>query len=62
MGHSQRLNAGTSILVDRSLAPQITSNDILLEGKTQFITFEFPNNKNLTIVNIYTAALQTNGR
>jgi hypothetical protein len=49
----QRLSVGTSILVDRSLTPQITSNSILLEGKAQFITLELPNNENLTIVNIY---------
>jgi endonuclease/exonuclease/phosphatase family metal-dependent hydrolase len=55
MGHSQRLSAGTSILVDRSLAPQITSNGIFLEGRVQFITLEFPNNGNLTVVNIYVA-------
>jgi hypothetical protein len=49
------LNAGTSILVDRSLAPQITSNGIFPEGKAQFITLQLSDNKNLTIVNIYTA-------
>jgi hypothetical protein len=53
MGHSQRLNVGTSILVDKSLTPQITSNDTLLEGRAQFITLEFPDNGNLSIVNIY---------
>jgi len=39
MGHSQRMSVGTSILIDKSLAPLITANDILLEGKVQFITF-----------------------
>jgi hypothetical protein len=55
MGCSQRLSTGTCILVDKSFAPQITSNGILLEGRVQFITFEFPNNGNITIVNIYVA-------
>jgi hypothetical protein len=53
MGRSQRMSASISILVDRSLAPQITSNGIFLEGRTQYITFKFLVNKNLTIVNIY---------
>jgi hypothetical protein len=47
------MNASTSILVDRSLAPQITSNGIILEGKTQYITLQLSDNENLTIVNIY---------
>jgi hypothetical protein len=55
MGCSQRLSAGTSILVDRYLSPQITSNDILLEGRAQFITLKLLDNKNLTIINIYVA-------
>jgi hypothetical protein len=46
---------GTSILVDRSLAPQITSNSILLEGRAQYITLKLLSNENLTIVNIYGA-------
>jgi len=55
MGRSQRLNVGTFILVERSLTPQITSNSILLEGRTQFITVKLSNNENLTTVNIYIA-------
>jgi len=35
MGRSQRMSASTSILVDRSLIPQITSNGIFLEGRAQ---------------------------
>jgi hypothetical protein len=38
MGRSQRMSAGTSILIDGSLAPLISANDILLEGMAQFIT------------------------
>jgi len=53
MGRSQRMSAGTSILVDRSLAPQVTSNGILLEGKTLYITLKLSVNENLTFVNIY---------
>jgi hypothetical protein len=55
MGHSQRLSARTSILVEKFFTSQITSNDILLEGIAQFITLEFLDNGNLTIVNIYVA-------
>jgi len=47
------MNASTSILVDKSLAPQITSNGIFLEGKAQYITLKLSVNENLTIVNIY---------
>jgi hypothetical protein len=45
--------SGTSILMDRSLGPQITFNSIFLEGRAQYITFKLSNNKNLTIFNIY---------
>jgi hypothetical protein len=55
MGRLQRLNACTSILVDRSIFPQITSNNIFLEGRVQFITLQLLNNGNMTIVNIYIA-------
>jgi hypothetical protein len=55
MGHSQRMSTGTSILVDRFIAPLIIANDILLEGRAQFITFHIPNNENLTIINVYAA-------
>jgi hypothetical protein len=47
------MSASTSILVDKSLAPQITSNGIFLEGKAQYITLKLSVNENLTIVNIY---------
>ncbi len=53
MGRLQRLSACTSILVDKFLVPQMTSNDILLEGRAQFITLQLLDNGNLTIVNIY---------
>jgi hypothetical protein len=47
------MNAGTSILIDRSLAPFISANDILLEGKAQFITLQISGTGNLTIINVY---------
>jgi exonuclease III len=55
MGHSQRMSIGTSILMDRSLAPLISANNILLKGRAQFITLQIPNNGNLTIINVYAA-------
>jgi hypothetical protein len=55
MGHSQRMSADTSILIDRSLAPLISVNGILLEGRAQFITLQILGNGNLTIINIYVA-------
>jgi hypothetical protein len=47
------MNAGTSILIDRSLAPLISANDILLKGRAQFITLEIRGNNNPTIINVY---------
>jgi hypothetical protein len=53
MGHSQRINAGTTILVDRAIAPLVKEHGILMEGRVQFIILQFPDNGLLTIVNIY---------
>jgi endonuclease/exonuclease/phosphatase family metal-dependent hydrolase len=47
------MSEGTSILIDRSLAPLISANNILLEGKAQFITLQIPGNGNLAIINVY---------
>jgi exonuclease III len=55
MGHSQRMSTGTSILIDRPLAPLISANDIFLKGRAQFITLQIPSNGNLTIINVYAA-------
>jgi hypothetical protein len=55
MGRSQRMSAGTSFLIDNFLAPLISANDILLECKAQFITFQIPSNENPTIINVYVA-------
>jgi hypothetical protein len=46
---------GTSILVDKTIAPLISTNDILLEGRAQFITLQFLDNGSLIVINIYTA-------
>jgi exonuclease III len=55
------MSAGTSILINISLAPLISANGILLEGKAQFITLQIPSNKNLIIINVY-AACSSNER
>jgi hypothetical protein len=53
MGRSQRISAGTTILVDRATAPLIKDHGTLIEGRVQFITLQSPDNGLLTIVNIY---------
>jgi hypothetical protein len=55
IGRSQRLSTGTSILVDRIITPLIKDNNILMEGRAQFITLQSPDNKTLTIINVYAA-------
>ncbi|CAM6023819.1 unnamed protein product [Sphagnum balticum] len=55
MGCSQRTSVGTAILVDRSIASLVKDSGILIEGRAQFITLQFPDNDSLTIVNIYVA-------
>jgi hypothetical protein len=47
------MSVGTSILVHGSLAPQITSNGILLKGRAQYITLQLSDDGNFTIFNIY---------
>jgi len=47
------MSASTSIFIGRSLAPLIIDNNILLEGKAQFITLKIPSNGNLIIINVY---------
>jgi hypothetical protein len=61
MGRSQQMSAGTSIFVDRSFAPFISANDILLEGKAQFITLQILGTGTLTVINVY-AACSSNER
>jgi exonuclease III len=55
MGRSQKMSAGTSILIDKSLASVINANDIFKKSKAQFITLQIPGNGNLTIINVYAA-------
>jgi hypothetical protein len=55
MGCSQRMNASTSIPIDKSLSSLINANDIFLGGKVQFINLQILGNENLTIINIYAA-------
>jgi hypothetical protein len=47
------MSASTSILVDRSFAPLISANGILLERRAQFITLQILGIGTLTIINIY---------
>jgi hypothetical protein len=49
------MSMGTSIFVDRSLAPLISANGILLKGRAQFITLQILGTDTLTIINIYVA-------
>jgi hypothetical protein len=53
MGRSQRTSANTAILVNKATASLITVHGTLIEGRTQFITLQFPGNGTLTIINIY---------
>jgi hypothetical protein len=55
------MNASTSILINKSPAPLINANDILLESRAQFITLQISGNRNLTIINVY-AACSSNKR
>jgi hypothetical protein len=49
------MSARTSIFIDRSLAPLISANDIILEGRAQFIILQISSNENLIIINVYAA-------
>jgi hypothetical protein len=53
MGMSQRTNARTAILVDRMTAPLVKEDEILTEGRVQYITLHLPDNSVLTIINTY---------
>jgi exonuclease III len=53
MGSSQRTSAGTAILVDRMMAPLVTEDKILLEGRVQSVTIHLPDDSTLTIINTY---------
>jgi hypothetical protein len=49
------MSTGTSIFIDKSLAPQISANGILLNDKAQFLTLQILGNENLIIIDIYAA-------
>jgi endonuclease/exonuclease/phosphatase family metal-dependent hydrolase len=53
MGRSQRISAGTAILVDRATSPYIRDHGILVNGRAQFVTLLSPEGCSLTIINIY---------
>jgi exonuclease III len=53
MGSSQRTSAGTAILVDRTMAPLVTEDRILLEGRMQSVTLHLQDDSTLAIVNTY---------
>jgi len=53
IGRSQRIRAGTKILVDRVMAPLIKEHGTLVEGRVQFVTLHSPDNGLLTIINVY---------
>ncbi len=60
MGRSQRTRAGTTILVDKIVAPYIVDHGILVTGRAQFITLQPPSEGALTIINVYAPTLSTN--
>jgi hypothetical protein len=60
MGRSQRIDAGTAILVDRVIVPLVKEQGIMMEGRAQFITLQSPDNGLLTIVNIYAPRFSNN--
>jgi len=56
---SQRIRAGTAILIDRATTPLIKDHGILLEGRVQFVTLHSPDNGLLTIINVYASQTST---
>jgi exonuclease III len=53
MGNSQRISAGTAILVDRVTTPLVKEDRIIIEGRTQFLTLHLPDSTELSIINTY---------
>jgi len=53
MGTSQRISAGTAILVDRTTTPLIKKDGILVEGRAQYVTLHLPDSFELSIINTY---------
>jgi hypothetical protein len=60
MGPSQRLSAGTAILVDRRTTPLVVDNGILMEGQAQFIKLQAASSDTLTTVNVYATQTSRN--
>ncbi len=60
MGPTQRMSAGTTILVDRKTAPLVVDSGILMEGRAQFIKLQAAGSGTLTIVNVYAAQTSRN--
>jgi len=55
MGTSQKTSAGTAILLDRTTAPLVVDNGILVEGWAQFVKLQATNGVTLTVINVYAA-------
>jgi hypothetical protein len=53
MGTSQRTCAGTAILLDRTIAPLVDDNGILVEGRAQFVKLQATDGVTLTVINVY---------
>jgi len=53
MGNSQRIGAGTAILVDRMTAPFVKEDGIITEGRTQYLTLHLLDSTELSIINTY---------
>jgi exonuclease III len=59
LGRSQRIRAGTTILIDRATTLLIKDHGILVDGKVQFVTLHSPDNGLLTIINVYASQTST---
>jgi len=57
MGRSQRIGAGTAILLDKNTAPHLVDHGTLVPGRAQFITLQPPGEGSLTIINVYAPTL-----
>jgi hypothetical protein len=53
MGRSQKTSAGMAILIDRATTPLIKEHGILMEGRAQYVSLQFPEGRTLTIINVY---------
>jgi endonuclease/exonuclease/phosphatase family metal-dependent hydrolase len=55
MGTSQKTSVGTAILLDRTTAPLVVDNGILVKGWAQFVKLQATNGVTLTVINVYAA-------